>query len=663
MRTYPHIAVAVAVAVAIAGSACSDDTDTNPSPDSGSPPADQGAQTGPYCNPISTDNCLLPWPSSFYLKKDTTTQTGWKMAYDKEAMPSNRDGLGVDPARYNLSDGFPVASQPLVWLSEGFSSTTLPDMDSIADSTSDKSFIWILDMTTGEKMPLWAELDENGAADENKPLIIRPSRVFKFNTRYVIVLRKGLKDRAGKLMAPPAPFKEVLDGATITDATLKAEATRLAPVLTFLTGKGIKKTDLVLAWDFHTASKEFVRSNLINMVKEARAKLPATGPKFTITKTEETPTDTNLLRYITGKFTVPSYLLSDADDAILKLDAKGKPVYRGDQEFTFRVNIPRCATTATTPLPILYYGMGLFSAPLEDMNSSFDRKFPNDLCMITASTAWIGLSFPDLALIISKVITENFANLPVVTDRLQQAHVNFHTLVKLMQGDLLKHKSLQYNGKPISDGKERYYVGISNGGIQGVATAALEPDISRYIFNVSGGMWSLMMQRSSNFASLALLLKARYPSLTDRSILISLSQHLWDHTDPASFADLLITAPDTTQPKKYILFQESRHDDQVPNISTRSVARSMGIDQLTPNVKPVTGLSQKAGPLDSAYMQWDLKVKYVPTKKNTPAIKPPNSESAHDKLRHLATCLTSWKEFLKPAGKVNNPCNGACDPD
>ena len=97
MRTYPHIAVAVAVA--IAGSACSDDTDTNPSPDSGSPPADQGAQTGPYCNPISTDNCLLPWPSSFYLKKDTTTQTGWKMAYDKEAMPSNRDGLGVDPAR------------------------------------------------------------------------------------------------------------------------------------------------------------------------------------------------------------------------------------------------------------------------------------------------------------------------------------------------------------------------------------------------------------------------------------------------------------------------------------------------------------------------------------------------------------------------------------
>ena len=655
--------VAIALAVAVASFSCSDDDNPGTNLDGGSPPADQGAVTGPHCNPISADNCLLPWPSSFYLNKDTTTSTGWKVAYDKKAMPVNKEGVGVDPARYNLADGFPVSSQPLVFFNGGFSATTLPGRDNLADSTTDKSFIWIFNMSTGEKVPLWAELDENGDSTMVKPLIIRPTRALQFDTSYAIVLRKGLKDAKDNQVTPPAPFKKVLDGASITDPTLKAEATRLAPLLTFLTGKGVNKSDLILAWDFHTASKTFVRSNLINMVKEARAKLPATGPKFTITKTEDTPKDTNLLRYIKGKFTVPSFLVSDASDALLKLDSKGQPVYRGDQEFTFRVNIPNCAKTATGPLPILYYGMGLFSAPLDDMDSSFDRKFPNELCMVTASTAWIGLAFPDLAVIIDKVITKNFDNLPVVTDRIQQAHVNFHTLVKLMQGDLLKHASMQLAGKPIADGKERYYVGISNGGIQGVATAALEPDISRYIFNVSGGMWSMMIQRSSNFSSLATLLKARYPGVTTRAILVSLSQHLWDHSDPASFADMLITNPEAGEPKKYIMFQESRHDDQVPNIATRAVARSMGITQLTPNVKAVPGLAQKAGPLDSAYMQWDLKVKYIPTTKNIPAYKPPNSESAHDKLRHLSTCLNSWKAFLKKDGKVNNPCNGACDPD
>ncbi len=37
---------------------------------------------------------------------------------------------------------------------------------------------------------------------------------------------------------------------------------------------------------------------------------------------------------------VPSYLASDASNSWLKLDAKGKPVYRGLQSFAFRVHIP-----------------------------------------------------------------------------------------------------------------------------------------------------------------------------------------------------------------------------------------------------------------------------------------------------------------------------------
>jgi len=644
---------------------CSDDDgNTTTQQDGGGPSPDGALASGPHCNPISTDNCLLPWPSSFYLKKDTATATGWRVNYSSKALPVNHDGTQLTPTRHNLSDGFPVAAQPVVYFARGVAAANLPGMDKIADSITDKSPIWIFNMSTGKKVPFWAELDENGEKEEVKPLILRPAQVLAFDTRHAIVVRTSLKDASGGAHTAPAPFKQVLDGGSITDPTLKAEAARLAPVITFLTGKGIKKADMVLAWDFHTASKAFVRGNLINMVKEARAKLPSSGPKFTITKAEDTTSDTNMMRYVLGKMTVPSFLVSDAGDAMLKLDAKGKPVYRGDQQFEFRINIPRCAAKATKPLPILYYGLGLFSWPETDMDASFDRLFPNKLCMITASTAWIGLSEKDLPYVITKIVTEDFSNLPIITDRLQQAHVNFHALVKLMQGDLLKDKSMLVNGKPIADGKERYYVGISNGGIQGVAFAALEPDISRFVFNVSGGFWSLMIQRSSNFVALGIMLEARYPKMLDRAILVSTSQHLWDLTDPASFASMLVTEPLTGHPKKLIMYQESIEDDQVPTISTRSVARSMGIPQLTPNVAPIFGLTQKAGPLDSAFMQWDLKLPYRTTKNNTPSPKPKESkDSPHLMLREKDTCINSWKKFFTATGKVENPCKGACDPD
>ena len=627
-----------------------------------------------HCNPLSTDECLLPWPSSFYLSKDSTTKTGYRVNYPIKAMPRNvnlddpkKPGKSVDPARYNLLDGFSIGSQLLVYFKAGVSKKGLPAKDKLADSITDKSLIWLMEFKTGKKVPLFAEVDQNAKPDRDElgGLIIRPQVRLEYNTRYVAVLRTGLKDAKGNALKPPESFRKIRDGETITDKVLQQEASRLKDMLTFLDKKVGKRSEILLAWDFHTGSQELIQTNLTFMVEDGLKRLPAAGPAFSDLKAVDLDkaTSPEVMRTIEGNMMVPSYLATSDKGSWLKLDKSGKPVYQRLQKYPFYVHIPRCAETATAPLPVFVFGHGLFGTLKGELPADYHKKLQAHLCMVTITGLWIGLTEGDVPDILKQVITENFSNLPRITDQLQQAQVIMHTLVKLLKGDFLKDKSMQVNGKPVTDGKEFYYLGISNGGIQGVAFSALSKDITHFVFSVSAGVWSMMIQRSSNFALMAMALANRYPRAIDRAALVSMSQHLWDYTDPITWGRHVVQSPFTGYPKKKIILQESRYDDQVPNLATRIVARTLGLTAMTPAVESVYGLTEKAGPLESAFVQWDTKPKVKPHEGNIPAPKPEPSESAHLTVRQKETWRKQLKAFYKSDGQVINPCSGACDPD
>ena len=633
---------------------------------------DPASQTLPaHCNPLSGDSCLLPWPSDFYLKADSGTKTGFRVNYPVKAMPSNVDldddkkpGVPVDPTRYNLLDGFSIGSQPLAYFKAGVSSAGLPGQDDIAASLKDSSLVWLLEVKSGKRVPLFAEVDANAEVQESQvgALIIRPQAPLEYETRYAVVLRRGIKDAGGAELKPPEPFRKIRDGETIKEQLLKVEAERLKDVLALLDKKGLKRADVLLAWEFRTGSQQLIQSNLLFLVQDSLKRLASAGVQVADVKVsdKDKSKQPKVLRSITGNMLVPSYLESEAKGSWLKLDAAGKPVYQRMQKFPFFIHIPRCAETATKPLPVFIFGHGLFGTLTGELTSSYHKALQQELCMVTAQGLWMGLSEPDVPDILTEVIIKNFSNLPRITDQLQQAQVNAHALVQLFKGDFLKHKSMQVGGKPVTDGKAFYYLGISNGGIQGVAFAALNKEIERFVFNVSGGMWSLMIQRSSNFAVLAMSLKRRYPKALDRAILVSLSQHLWDYTDPITWGRHAISDPLPGYSKKRIILQESRHDDQVPNISTRVVARTLGLTALKPVVQTAHGIPEAAGPLDSAFMQWDIQPKVKPDGTNTPAPKPKPSESAHLVVRTLASWRKQLKEFYKPNGKAVHPCSGPC---
>jgi hypothetical protein len=617
----------------------------------------------PYCNPLSGEHCLLPWPSSFFLKADTTTPTGRRVAYPVAAMPKNNNEVGIDPTRYNLLDGFSVASQPIVVFKDGVAPDGLPTQAELAASVEASSLVWMLEMPGGGRVPLFAELDANAQPDEPQALIIRPQAALRWNTRYVVALRSGLKDKQGALLAAPDPFRRLRDGIGTKNKTLQGEATRIGEVLAFLEQQGAPRSSVILAWDFHTASEETVTGNLVGMVDGALVKLPATGPEVSgLQVTDMDPVkEPTLLRQVAGMMSVPSYLESDSRDSRLKLDAAGKPVLRGQQSFPFTINIPRCAEQATGPLPVLIFGHGIFGS-VEDLSTDYHKSLPEKLCMVEATTNWIGLSVNDVPAIIKDVLLD-FSNLPRITDQLQQAHVNYHGLVRMMRGALLSDPALQVNGKPVADGKELYYLGISNGGIQGTAFAALQKDIERLALHVAGGWWSMMIQRSSDFAAMAVLLERVYVTALDRVIIIHLGQHLWDYTDPVIWAAHPVASPLAGRAKKRMLVQEAKDDDQVPNLATRAVVRGLGIDALSPVVEKVYGINEKPGPLDSGYVQWETHPPQKPPATNVPPPKPSDADSAHKRVRLLPSCIEQWKTFFKPSGQVVSTCSGPCDPE
>lgn len=642
------------LALFVAALACSSDDS----------PAELQQPLEPHCNPLSREHCFLPWPSSFYLKSDSSTKTGYRVAYDAKSLPANNKGKHVDPTRHNLRDGFSIGAQPILWLPQGIGAEGLASIDDPKPSVEADHPIWLLSMPGGERVPFFAELDANATGkDEKRALVLRPLRPLEPATRYVVAVRGSVRDGAGKALVAPEAFARLRDGLPTADKTLEGQRATIEEVLTFLESKGLSRGELVLAWDFRTQSRESATAQLIELVDAGLAKLPAAGPTYTVAeKTDHDPTkDPYLWRSLTGTYEVPSYLKDDGPDAIFELDGEGKPKYRGMQSFEFRVHIPRCALKSSKPLPVLIFGHGLFRDAHYELIDGYHKTMTDMLCMVEVSGTWIGLSTVDLSPVAAQVLPD-FSALPRVTDRIQQAHLNMHALVELALGPLLQDPALKRaDGSAIADGKEVYYYGISNGGIQGFTFAALQKRIERFALNVPGGWWSMMMERSADFQLLALGMKGVYPDPLDRLIIIATSQAFFDPTDPINYTSFHRDGPLPGRSAKKLLLQEGRYDDEVPNLTTRALVRAAGIKLLKPAVESVWGIEEADGPLDSAYTQWDVTPPEQPPKTNTPASKLPEDVSAHKVPRRLEHLIDQLQRFFKPDGKIEATCEGkAC---
>jgi hypothetical protein len=617
------------------------------------------------CNPLGGgpgEDCLLPFPSDVFTRPDATSATGRRIELSAAALPATRKGKRLDPQPFSRRDGFSPATPILAHFPRAFGPIDpmlLPGPGRIDETLSDKSPVQLLRFDTGERVPISAELDHNASDGERQAIVIYPQLRLREKTRYVVALR-GLRTMSAtgavKELQPLTGFKALRDGKLQPGSARDRLRPRYAEIFSLLEKQGVPRGELQLAWDFTTASDEPITGRMVRMRDQAFGYKPSGDmppPPFSVQKSTDKPREF-LYRQVIGTLAVPSFLKSDADGRLL-LGSDGEPVVRGWGQFPLVIHIPACAERSMVSLPVMIFGHGLFGDALGEMDSGYEREIANRLCMIQIGTNWIGLSEAERAYAAGEIMAD-FNNFVQLTDRLQQAHVNFLFLAHVIRsGALERLPELQIGGRIVVDSKRVSYYGISNGAVQGVLQLALSPELARGCLNVGGGFWSHMIWRSADFADFGALLASSYPDPLDRQVLVALTQWHWDYTDPATYAPHILRdfLPGSGPPKP-LLYQEGVGDAQVPNMATRALMRTMGLSLLNQPVEAVFGIGQVSGPVRSAYVQFDVGVSPRPGADNTP----PADNKVHEAIRRLEAARLQLQSFLRDEGDVLDTCFG-----
>jgi hypothetical protein len=587
--------------------------------------------------------------------------------------------------------------------------------------------IVVIDTRTLRRWPVWSELDANASDSSDVNLIVRPAVNFAEGARYIVALR-NLKDAAGQTIEAQPAFRVYRDRIATDDPAIEGRRDHMESLLRTLRRAGIDRKDLYLAWDFTVASQRSTAGRELWMRDDAFGKLgdgnladlSAAGraPDFTVDKvTDYTPEqDSRIARRVEGRVTVPCYLNAPGcppGSTFLFTPGADTPttIPGNTTEARYACDIPRSALDGPPSRPSLY-GHGLFGSRFE-INQGQLKSLGNDYNMTFCATDWIGMACADLPSgvdvppsvpspgdiqnVLSQVVAEvqagqvpytpncdlpvtatilaDLSNFPTLTDRMQQAYLNFMYLGRAMiHPDGFDSNPAFHVGAdkhPAIDPGRLYYDGNSQGGIAGGGLIALEPDLDRGVLGVPAMNYSTLLTRSSDFDQFAQVLYQSYPNQLERPLIFSLLQQLWDRAEADGYAAHMTTDPLPNTPVHRVLMHLAFGDHQVANVAAETEARTIGALARTPYVDPGRSPYTTDTPFGlpaipgfpfggSAIVMWDSGSPPAPTT-NTP---PRAGRDPHEDPRNSPLARRQKSEFLQPAGQVIDVCGpAACHAD
>jgi hypothetical protein len=608
-----------------------------------------------HCNPLGTNHCMTPWPSSAFEIEDGATATGRRLAIPAGTLPTNASGVAIDPAPWNRADGFSPAAPMVVSFPGGISSEGLVHYDDFAASITDASPTVIVDMETGERIVHFAELDAPAAADpDRQALYLRPAQRLAGGHRYAVALRRSLRAAGGGDLPISDGFQALLDGTATSHPLLEAMRPGFGDVLDALEGAGVGRDDLLLAWDFTAASDEFVFDDALVARDRALAAMDASPPGYEVLGDQPVDDGSVIRRRIIGELDAPLLLTNDGayrESTRLARDGDGKPEVVGTYRIPFTAIVPACAYDALAPVGIMVYGHGLMGEH-EQAASGAIRTTAAEICVVTVGTDMRGMSSADIGQVASALTDFNYGD--PVFEGLIQGLVNHVALVRAAQGAMAAELFVDEEGASLVDPAKVYYYGLSQGHIFGTSVIAYDPEIERGVVGVGGGNYSMMLERSSDWPTYRTIVYGAYPDTLDLVLLIGLMQMRWDHTETAGIAHVVLDGAPLGVSPKQVLVHMAIGDDEVPNISTHWQARTMGIPVLSPSVEEPFGLELAEGPQGSALVIMDGAAPAIPAE-NVPA----PTTGMHSLTRNQPATWRQMARFYE-TGEIVNECDGAC---
>lgn len=595
------------------------------------------------CDPLDERACLLPWPNDAFTVPDDSTTTGRRLDIHPNSTPTNAQGVHIDVTDQNRADGFSPGSAMLAMVpgldvdTSGIASST-----DIGASLDPDAPVVLLDTTSGERVPYWAELDAP-APEGDQVLTIHPAVSLPEGHRIVVGLRH-LKDASGAIIERSTAFQAALDNAP--EPLERARAFR--ELIGALADDGVDTESLYLAWDFTVASADSLSGRVLSMREQAYTEMGDGAPAFTVVGS----TEAGGVRTIDGTFEVPNFLTGDGGPgSSFELGVDGLPLRTTDTPtFTaaFHCVVP---IAPSTPAPAIVYGHGLLGSRFEVDALSFAAQIG---VAAPCATDEIGMSTDDIGNLAS--ILGDLSNFDQQADRMQQGLLNQQFLGRLLNhpaGFVSAPEFQTIDGSPVVAVGDTQFVGNSQGGILGGAASAISTEWSRVVLGVPGINYSLLLPRSSDWPQFQTIFDVAYTDPVDRVLALQLIQLLWDRGENSGYVQHLTDDPYPGFEAKRVLLVQAFGDHQVANLSTEVLARTIGAAVYEPSlapgrsadVDPQWGIPalDLSSPATGVLVVWDYGTPAPPTV-NLPPFEPDYGADPHgagsDEQRVLQQALT-----------------------
>ena len=662
------------------------------------------------CEVLNNGDCLLPYPSSRFLTP-AATPTGYRLNFPSGFF--EQSGTPLDPAPYNKLDGFSPTVQVLMHFPGGGVDPALSNAAHIRPETrtydsrsldADSPSI-LIDADTGEHILHFLERDGRILLPTDSdfveygdlhPLFLRPGKSLTPGHRYIVAVR-NLVHPDGSPVVAEKTFAALRDKRPTDIPTLVARQAHFEDVFARLGTAGVGRNDLVLAFDWVTASDVELTGQMLSMRDQAfnwlASKNGSLADKtFTVNpaKTVErdcTQPGVTVWREIEGTYQVPLFLTSDPVTAAnsfgtLRVDANGDPVWSGYTNAPFTVALPCTVIDPSLPAPYpLYLGHGLFgdgrgfvkqiAGAFPELNASAGGATTN---VIAGGTDWRGLSSPDIPGFVLGIITD-FNVFPALPDRLRQGQLNALVLARMMKvGVFNLDPAFQKpgGGGVFTPNRETFYLGGSLGGIMGLMFAALSPDVNHVAAVVPSINFSILLERATPYLLFEAILGPTIgPSRIRQALVLQIAHELWVRGESAGYATHITSHPLPGTNAKQVLISEAWLDHQVSNVGTEIAARTLGLANLVGSRTPgKAGIPDVPGPLASAYVSYDtgfadpldpVDMPFVPPNFNKQVEK--DKCDPHGRAPLIPASVRQLVQFLQPGGTIENFCNGLCDAD
>ena len=564
----------------------------------------------PDCDWFDTSQCLFPFPSSLFESDDAATETGRRLDIPAGAMPVNTSGVAVDPEPFGRSDGWGVGTPIMLTLVDvDVEASNFPSEADPSTSVEEGSGTVVVDMTTGERVAHWAEVDARPEIDDSDrtTVLLRPLIMLTPGHRYAVGIRQPVDGDGSDIEVSPG-FQVARDGLETSIDLVEQRRERTNEAIAAVVGAGIPRAEQFLAWDFTVMSEQNLTGDLISMRDQAFEELGDQAPKFTVTEVLTTTGDGDPLpegqaRRVRGTYEVPSFIEGDGSPGqVMSRDADGNPQLTGTYTAEFTCVLSETQMIGTLAAQPVVYGHGLLGSWREAERNDLGMADAN---LMPCATSWIGMSDPDIPYAVQALGDIN--GFPSVADRLRQGVVNQLFLARLMShadGFVSSPDFMTLDGAPTFDTSEVFYEGHSQGGIMGFVATAVSTEWTKAIIGVPGVDYAVLIPRSNNWQTYGPVIAGGYDGPIDGLLILALLQQQWDRAEGSGYARYLTehTLPGT--PEHQVIMQVAFGDHQVANVTAEIAARTAGVPIRVPALDDA-GEGRVLPPFGMDTAEWD----------------------------------------------------------